>query len=64
LTYKDEGKTHTVHVPRDMLQEVRQWVREYKRARQLLRDVSYQSIRIIKEHVPHKRAAARAKGKG
>ena len=64
LTYKEQGKTHTVHVPRDMLEEVRQWVREYKRARQLLRHISYQSIRIIKEHVPHKRAAARVKGKG
>jgi len=63
LTYKKEGKTHTVHVPRDLLKEVRQWVREHKRVKTLLRDISYQSIRMIKEYVPHKRAAARAKGK-
>ena len=64
LTYKDEGKTHTVHVPRDMLREVRQWVKEHKRAKKLLKEISYQSIRIIKEHVPQKRAAARGKEKG
>jgi hypothetical protein len=64
LTYKDKGKTHTVHVPRDMLEEVRQWVKEYQRAKMLLKDISYQSMRIIKEHIPHQRAAARINEKG
>ena len=63
LTYKQESKTHTVHVPRDMIEEVRQWVKEYQRAKRLLKDISYQSIRIIKQHVPHKRAAARVNEK-
>ena len=40
------------------------WVREHKRAKKLLKDISYQSIRIIKAHVPHKRAAARVNEKG
>jgi hypothetical protein len=47
-----------------MLEEVRQWVKEYKRAKMLLKDISYQSMRIIKEHVPHRRAAARVSEKG
>jgi hypothetical protein len=64
LTFKHQGKTRTVHVPRDMLKEVRQWVREHKRAKRLLKQISYQSIRIIKAHVPHKRAAARVNEKG
>ena len=64
LTYKDKGKTHTVHVPRDMIEEVRQWVKEYKRAKILLKDISDQSMRIIKAHVRHKRAAARVNEKG
>ena len=64
LSYKEEGRTRTVHVPRDMLEEVREWVEEHKRAKQLLKDISYQSIQLIKEHVPHTRAAARAKEKG
>ena len=64
LTYKEKGKTHTVHVPRDMLEEVRQWVKEYRQAKMLLKDISYQSMRIIKEHVPHRRAAARVNEKG
>jgi hypothetical protein len=46
-----------------MIKEVRQWVKEHKRAKQLMAKISYQSIRIIKEYVRHKRAAARAKGK-
>ena len=64
LTFKEQGKTRTVHVPRDMLKEVRQWVQEYQQVKKLLKDISYQSIRIIKEHVPHKRAAARVNEKG
>ncbi len=63
LTFKHEGKTQTVHVPRDMVKEVRQWVKEHKRAKQLMSKISYQSIRIIKQYVSHKRAAARAKEK-
>jgi len=64
LTYKDKGKTRTVHVPRDMLKEVRQWVKEHQRAKKLLKDISYQSIRIIKGHVTEKRAAARVNANG
>ena len=63
LTFKHKGKTQTVHVPKDMLKEVRQWVREHKRAKRLLLEISYQSVQIIKSHVSEKRAAARAKGK-
>jgi hypothetical protein len=28
LTFKQQGKTRTVHVPRDLVEEVRQWVKE------------------------------------
>lgn len=64
LTYKGKGnKTKTVHVPRDMVEEVRAWVNEHKRAKRLLADISKNSIAIIKSHVPRKRAAARAPGK-
>ena len=59
LTFKHQGKTRTVHVPRAMLKEVEQWVKEYRRAKQLLREISYQSVRIIQSHVREQRAAAR-----
>lgn len=59
LTFKQQGKTRTVHVPLAMLKEVEQWVQEYRRAKQLLQEISYQSIRIIQGHVREQRAAAR-----
>jgi hypothetical protein len=62
LTYKVKARTRTVHVPRDMLEEVRAWVKEHKRARKLLAEISANSIAIIRGYVPRKRAAARAKG--
>jgi len=60
LTYKQQGKTRTVHVPRAMLPEVTQWVKEYRRAKGLLKDISYQSVRIIQGYVRAQRAAAQA----
>lgn len=59
LTYKQEGRTRTVHVPRAMLEEVEQWVKEYRRAKLLLRKISHQSAQIIRRHVRERRAAAR-----
>jgi hypothetical protein len=59
LTFKQQGRTRTVHVPQAMLQEVEQWVKEYRRAKQLLQQISQQSLRIIQGHVRAQRAAAR-----
>lgn len=59
LTFKQQGKTRTVHVPRDLVEEVRQWVKEYQRTKQLLAQISAQSLQIIRRHVSAQRAAAR-----
>ena len=59
LTFKQQGKTRTVHVPRDLLQEVRQWVKEYQRTKDLVAQISFQSLQIIRRHVGARRAAAR-----
>ena len=64
LTYKGKGnKTKTVHVPVDMVKEVRRWTEEHKRVKKLLREISQLSMEIIKHHVRRKRAGARAKPK-
>jgi hypothetical protein len=42
-----------------MLEEVEQWTKEYRRAKLLLRKISYQSVQIIRSHVRERRAAAR-----
>jgi hypothetical protein len=59
LTFKRQGKTRTVHVPRDLVEEVRQWVKEYQRTKQILAQISAQSLEIIRQYVRAQRAAAR-----
>ena len=61
LTYKVKGKTHTVYVPVDMVQEVRQWTKQYRRLKQLIRKETKQSLAIIHGHVASRRAANRAR---
>ena len=58
LTFKQDGKTRSVYVPKDMVKEVRSWIRNHRRVKQLLAEVSTLSIAIIQKHVPEKRAAA------
>jgi hypothetical protein len=61
LTYKVKGKTKSVYVPKDRVEEVREWVNEHKRIRTLIREVSNASLEVLKRHVPASRAAARGK---
>ena len=60
LTYKVKGKTKVVHVPKEMVEEVRRWVQEHKRVKRLVREISNNSLAIVHSHVPASRAAARA----
>ena len=59
LTFKHQGKTRTVHVPRDLLEEVRTWVKEYRRTKERVAQISEQSVQIIRHYVRAQRAAAR-----
>jgi hypothetical protein len=54
LTFRDGGKTRTVYVPQDLLEEVRKWVRESQRLKTLIHEVSQLSLALIKGHVPHR----------
>jgi hypothetical protein len=60
LSFKVRGKTRTVHVPKEMVQEVQGWVAEYRRVKQLLQAISRHSLAIIHRHVPASRAAGRS----
>jgi hypothetical protein len=51
LTFKEGGKTRTVYVPRDLLDEVRSWVQEYQRLKALLGEVSQLTLALVKGHV-------------
>jgi len=48
LTFKRGGKTVTVYVPKDDLEEVRQWVGEHKRVKVLVREISALSVELMK----------------
>jgi hypothetical protein len=61
LTFKQAGKTRTVYVPRELVPEVQQWAREFKRLKQLVRKVTKQNLAIIRRHGAVRRAASRVR---
>jgi len=61
LTYKVKGKTKSVYVPKNLVEEVRTWVDEHKRIKRLIAEISKESMEIIRRHVPASRAAAKGK---
>jgi hypothetical protein len=59
LTRKEKGRTVTVHVPRDMVEDVARWVEEHRRRKQLGKEVSELGERMIRLFVRASRGAAR-----
>ena len=53
LTCKVHGKTRTVYVPLDLLADVRSWVQEHKRLKNLLHEISQLTLALIQGHVQH-----------
>ena len=62
LTFKEEGKTRSVYVPKDLVKEVQSWIRNHRRVKQLMSEVSTMSIAIIRSHVSQKRTSAPGAG--
>lgn len=52
------GKTQSLYVPVDMVEEARKWVEEHRRVKRLLREISELNRSILKAYVPTKRARA------
>lgn len=60
LTYKAEGKTRTVYVPHDLLDEVRAWIEEHKRIKALLDEIHQLTVALVRTHAKtRKRKAGR-----
>jgi hypothetical protein len=55
LSFKQGGKTRTVYVPQDLLDEVQSWVQEHQRLKALIHEVSQLSLALIQGHVPDRR---------
>jgi hypothetical protein len=61
LTFKVKNKTRTVYVPVELVKEVQEWTRSYRRLKQLIRKESKQSLAVIHRHVAGRRAALRSR---
>lgn len=59
LTFKVRGQTRAVYIPVDLVKEVEQWHRNYKRLKKLIRRITQTSLGILHRYVPEKRGARR-----
>ena len=50
LTFKVQGKTSSVYVPLDFVQEVRSWIEEHRRLKRLLKEITTLQLALIRLH--------------
>jgi hypothetical protein len=55
LTYKETGKTRTVYVPLELVEEVKGWIREHRRLKRLTQEISQLAVAQVKTHVSERR---------
>lgn len=55
LTLKDKGETRTVYVPQALMEEVAQSIREHKRLRKLLLEITQLELARIAAYGEHQR---------
>jgi hypothetical protein len=55
LTFKDQGRSRSVYVPKDLVEEVRQWLAAQRRLNQLLHEIHQLSTALIRTHVRNRR---------
>lgn len=55
LTFKDRGRSCSVYVPLDLLTEVRSWIAEHRRLKQLLREINLLTLALVRTHVQQRR---------
>jgi hypothetical protein len=58
LSYKAKGKTRTVYVPHDLLDDVRSWIAEPKRIKALLDEIHQLTVALVKGHAKQQRRKA------
>ena len=59
LTVSVQGKTHTVYVPIEKVQEVKEWIQNYRQVQRILKELSKLNMALIHRHVPERRDADR-----
>jgi hypothetical protein len=61
LTFKRQGRTRTLYVPMDLVDQVKTWTRNYRHLKKLIRQVTCHSRALIHNHRANQLAASRAK---
>lgn len=56
LTKKVRGKTKSLYVPVELVEEVTKWVAEHRRIKRELKEISALSEQIIRQHVSSRQA--------
>jgi len=59
LTQAEHGKTHTVYVPAEMVDQVREWTDNHRKAKKLIKEMSALCETYIRSFVPKRRAGIR-----
>jgi hypothetical protein len=54
LTCKVDGKTRSVYVPLDLVPEVRSWIEEHRRLKQLLQEINQLTLALVRSHAQHR----------
>lgn len=61
VTFKEHNQTRCVYVPKKLLPEVRAWLAEHRRLKELLKEIHLLSVALIRTHTRHqKRKAGRS----
>jgi hypothetical protein len=55
LTWKVKTKTRTAYVPVELLPQVKLWIQEHRRLKQLVRELTQLSLALIQTHVTARR---------
>ena len=58
LTTKVKGKTQSIYVPVEMVEEVRQWCSHYRQIKAEIKEISQCCQELIRLHVTEKRACS------
>jgi hypothetical protein len=58
LTFKEENKTQSVYVPKELIPEVRAWIAQQRRLKSLLKEIQQLTLALIRTHVRSQRRRA------
>lgn len=58
VTYKVQGKSRTVYVPFDLLDDVRAWIDNHKRHKELLAEIHQLTLALVRTHAQAKKRKA------